>query len=416
MVVVSLGFSDARYPRLAGELFEDEQHLRWAAEDWGHLVHDRPRAVLRPGSVSDIRAMARFAAERGIPFVPRAQGHSSGGQAQAKNGIVVDMRGLNGIDAVQSEHVVVGAGARWSEVLRATLSHGLTPPVLTDYLELSVGGTLSVGGIGGTSHRSGLQTDNVAELEIVTEEDELRTCSRTRDSDLFDAVLGGRGRHGTIIRATLRLIPAKTCTRRYKLYYRELSPLLADQCLLVEDGRFDHIEGHARFADSGEWIYAMVLATHFDPGEEPDDAALLGRLGHESAEIDDMGCFDFLNQMEDDEAYLRSTGAWEQPHPWLDLMLPGSAAEDFIVETMRKLVLDDIGESGLVLFYPFHTRVITTPRVRVPAEPRAFLFSLLRTAPHDEVVVSRLVESNRELRQRALSLGGTVYLEHAESP
>ncbi|QUH05006.1 FAD-binding protein [Saccharopolyspora erythraea] len=414
MTVASLG-SDARYPRLAGELFDDEQHLRWASEDWGHLVHDRPRAVLRPEGVSDIRAMARFAAERGIPFVPRAQGHSSGGQAQAENGIVVDMRGLNGTHAVAGDHVVVGAGARWSEVLRATLPEGLTPPVLTDYLELSVGGTLSVGGIGGATHHHGLQTDNVLELEIVTGDGELRTCSRTRDSDLFDAVLGGRGRHGTIIRATLRLIPAKTRTRRYKLYYRELDTLLADQCLLVEDGRFDHLEAHARFDDGGEWVYAMVVATHFDPGREPDDAALVGHLGHESVEIDDSGYFDFLNQMEEDEAYLRSTGAWDQPHPWLDLMLPGSVAEDFIVETMRELVVDDIGESGLVLFYPFHTRVIRTPRVRVPAEPRAFLFSLLRTAPHDEVVVSRLVESNRELRQRVVSLGGTVYLEHAES-
>ncbi|MGJ5761083.1 hypothetical protein [Streptomyces galbus] len=32
-----------------------------------------------------------------------------------------------------------------TDVARATLAHSLTPPVFTDYLELSVGGTLSVG-------------------------------------------------------------------------------------------------------------------------------------------------------------------------------------------------------------------------------------------------------------------------------
>jgi FAD/FMN-containing dehydrogenase len=53
--------------------------------------------------------------------------------------------------------VVVDAGAKWSEVLAATLPQGLTPPVLTDYLELSVGGTLVVGGIGGTTSRYGMQ-------------------------------------------------------------------------------------------------------------------------------------------------------------------------------------------------------------------------------------------------------------------
>jgi FAD/FMN-containing dehydrogenase len=47
--------------------------------------------------------------------------------------------------------VTVEAGARWSEVLRATLAQGKTPPVLTGYLELSVGGTLIAGGVGVTT-------------------------------------------------------------------------------------------------------------------------------------------------------------------------------------------------------------------------------------------------------------------------
>ncbi len=42
------------------------------------------------------------------------------------------------------------------------------PPVFTDYIELSIGGTLSLGGIGGTSYRYGVQVDNVLSLEVVT--------------------------------------------------------------------------------------------------------------------------------------------------------------------------------------------------------------------------------------------------------
>ena len=63
---------------------------------------------------------------------------------------------------------MVGAGATWRAVLGATLARGLTPPVLTNYLGLSVGGTLAVGGIGGTSSRYGMQTDNVLALDVVT--------------------------------------------------------------------------------------------------------------------------------------------------------------------------------------------------------------------------------------------------------
>ena len=36
--------------------------------------------------------------------------------------------------------MVVEAGAKWSEVLRATLAQGKAPPVITEYIELSVGG------------------------------------------------------------------------------------------------------------------------------------------------------------------------------------------------------------------------------------------------------------------------------------
>ena len=42
--------------------------------------------------------------------------------------------------------------------------------MLTDYLELSVGGTLAVGGVGATSIEPGVQSDHVLELEVVTGE------------------------------------------------------------------------------------------------------------------------------------------------------------------------------------------------------------------------------------------------------
>ena len=60
---------------------------------------------------------------------------------------------------------------------QTTLPRGLTPPVLTDYLNLSVGGTLAVGGVGATTPRYGLQSDNVLEIDVVTGRGEVLTCS-----------------------------------------------------------------------------------------------------------------------------------------------------------------------------------------------------------------------------------------------
>ena len=64
-------------------------------------------------------------------------------------------------------YVDVGGEQLWVDVVRATLRHRLTPRVWTDYLRLTVGGTLSNAGIGGQAFRHGPQIANVHELDAV---------------------------------------------------------------------------------------------------------------------------------------------------------------------------------------------------------------------------------------------------------
>jgi FAD/FMN-containing dehydrogenase len=75
---------------------------------------------------------------------------------------------------------VVAVVAKWSDVLRATLVRGKTPPVLTEYLELSVGDTLIVGGVGAATSAFGVQSDNVIDMEVVTGKGKKVTCSASR--------------------------------------------------------------------------------------------------------------------------------------------------------------------------------------------------------------------------------------------
>jgi cytokinin dehydrogenase len=379
----------------------DEATLGWAADDWGHIVHNRPLGVLRPRTVDDVVE----AGARGLPLVARGQGHSTAGQAQAPGGIVVDMSGLHAVHEVAADRVVVDAGACWSEVLAATLPHGLTPPVLTDYLELSVGGTLSAGGIGGTTQHHGLQTDNVLELDVVTD-GALRTCSRSRHRELFDAVRAGQGTLGIIVRATLRLTPAPEWGRRHQLYYRDLATFLADQRRVLADGRFDFLQGQAELDEEGRWHYVLDVAS-FGAVPHLDDLAF--ERGTE--EFEELSYFDFLNRIAPLEALLRESGQWFHPHPWTNLFLPDSATDAVVAGTMAGLGVDDIGETGVILLYPFHTGRIATPGVRLPREPVAFLFALLRTAPPgDERALRRLLEANRRLGERVRAAGGTCYL------
>lgn len=112
-----------------------------------------------------------------------------------------------------------------------------------DYVHLSVGGTLSVGGIGGTSQHAGVQVDNAAELEVVTGCGERVRCSHEVHRDLFEGVFAGAGQCAIIVRAKLRLVPAETQPRLFLLFYDDLEAYVADQLQLLRDGRFSYLEG-----------------------------------------------------------------------------------------------------------------------------------------------------------------------------
>ena len=138
-------------PFSSGDLDSDPNVRTAAAQDFGHLIYKRPRAVFRPATRYDIASLMRHAAHQGLKVAARVQGHSIYGRALAEDGIVIDMGKISTIRAVEPDRVVVEAGATWGSVLEATLAKGLTPPVLTNYLGLSIGGTIAVGGIGATA-------------------------------------------------------------------------------------------------------------------------------------------------------------------------------------------------------------------------------------------------------------------------
>lgn len=65
-------------------------------------------------------------------------------------------------------YVDVSGGELWINILHETLRYGLAPRSWTDYLHLTVGGTLSNAGVSGQAFRHGPQISNVQQLEIVT--------------------------------------------------------------------------------------------------------------------------------------------------------------------------------------------------------------------------------------------------------
>ena len=264
-------------PDLDGELVFDEESRTEAADDYGNIVHRRPIAVLRPGSVRDVARMVKFANMHRLQVAMRGQGHSTYGQAQVRGGVVIDSRTLATIHRITADRAVVDAGVQWLDLIKATIAQGATPPVATDYLGLSVGGTLSVGGIGGATSHHGMQVDNVLALEVVTGVGELVRCSPSENRDLFRSVLGGLGQFGVIVRATVRLVPAETTARVYHLFYPDLASFTAAQRTALADRRFSYLEGQIAPTESG-WSYQLEGVAYHSPPNTPDDAALTAGL------------------------------------------------------------------------------------------------------------------------------------------
>ncbi|MFI9158888.1 FAD-binding protein [Kitasatospora aureofaciens] len=414
----------AELPSLEGSMTLRGEGLERFTSDFGHLVSAAPRAVLRPASVRDVQRVVEFARRHRIPVAVNGQSgdaavvgqaglesHSSYGQANPRGGIAVDARGLDRVVSIRPGEAVVEAGATWAQLTDAALAQGWMPPVLTDYLHLSVGGTLSVGGIGGAVQHHGLQSDTVRELEVVTGTGELVTASRERNRELFEAVLAGGGQVGIIVRATLALVPARERSTVFTLAYDDLDAYLTDQQKVLADGRFDLQVGNVvRSADGQRWRYTAELVAYGDAGRPVDRQALLAGLSPvaDGTSVVEQSWREYAFRVDAFAGYLRAAGFWGLPKPWLSLFLPASSVGVFMREAASSLTAADLG-AGLLLFYPYARDRVRTPLAVLPQGEVGWHFDLL-AFPAPGADVAGMLERNRRLYERAVQLGGKRYL------
>ncbi|XP_062148850.1 cytokinin dehydrogenase 3-like [Alnus glutinosa] len=388
--------------QIANRLRDDPDAIRLASSDYGNIVREIPAAVLYPSSLNDIASLIKFAHSSSSPFniAARGQGHSVRGQAMARNGIVVDMTSLRnhrngyGITVSWSPsmgfYADVGGEQLWVDVLHSTLEHGLAPVSWTDYLYVTVGGTLSNAGIGGQTFRYGPQISNVYEMDVITGKGDFVTCSPDKNTKLFYAVLGGLGQFGIIGRARIALEPAPKRVKWVRMLYNDFSAFARDQERLVSiNGRkqknaLDYLEG-LLLMDQGppdNWrssffplsdhsriislvtkygiIYCLEVAKFYDDRSinyvDKELQILFEGLsfipGYSFEK--DISYVDFLNRVRSGELKLQSQGLWDIPHPFLNLFVPKSQISDFNSGVFKDIVFNGNITTGPVLVYPMN--------------------------------------------------------------
>ena len=332
-----------------------------------------------------------------------AQGrrHSVFGRGQVDGGLVLDMTGLDQVTQVSDDRAVVGAGATWRELLDVTMARGLAPPVLPDYLDLSIGGTVVIGGVGARTPAAGVVTDHVLALEVVTGAGDRMRCSPREHRDLFDAVRAGLGQVAVITSGTLALAPAPRSVRSTVLEHEDLTTMVTGISALIRERRVDVAQGAIVARPTGGWAFRTTTAV-FDTEDG----------GGHVAPVDQQTTTytDFLDRLSGFEAELRAAGQWELPHPWLTTLVGDHAVASALSEELADLSSHDLGPAGQIVVNPVLPETVRTPLVQVPAGSLCFTVNLIRVpASDDPDQVGRLLEANRAIYERLRARGGTLY-------
>jgi cytokinin dehydrogenase len=401
-------------PRLDGELCLLPATREQVALDLGNLVHRRPRAVLRARTEADIARMIAFCRERGIPVSARGQSHSMFGQGLT-DGVLMETRTLSTIHSIDPSGAVVDAGARWSDVLAASLPLGLRPRGLTGYAGLSIGGTLSVGGCP-LSNRAGGLVDHVTELRVATGTGELLDCSPRQNVELFEAALGGLGQCGVITRAKVDLVPALPMARTYLVHLPDARRHFHVFRQLLERNELDEMYSACAAPGVAGFFYEINATTFFDPAKPPDDAALLRGLDlpKEAVVVEDRPYVDYATLVDTRMDLLRRAIGWDTLlKPWFDVWLPDAHADDYIAKKMETLTSADVGAGGFVLILPQRRSAMKRPFFRVPDNGDwVFLFDVTTTSNGpgpDPAFVENVLTRNRAWFDEARALGGVRY-------
>lgn len=399
-------------PELDGTWHLDEPTRHRDSRDAGRYLTLRPRAVLRPGSVADVQRIVRYCRQRRIPVAARGLGNTTHGQGLV-DGVLIECRSLAAIRRIGPDEAEVGAGTTWLELTRAAHEYGLTPPALTGYLGLTVGGTLSLGGIP-PAYQAGGQVDSVRALEVVTGTGELRRCSASRNRELFDAVLAGLGQYGIITAATVGLVPARRRVRGHSLPYSDRTTFFRDFRTLAERGEVSEIFGDWwRPGEYGQLQHLNAFTFH-DPGSAPDDATLLRGLTARPDEVTDNDFLPHVCRIDDAVADLRAALDWDRrPKPWYACWLPAPTVERYVGEVVPALTPADVGDGGFVLLYAQRRAALTRPSLRLPRDGGewVYLFTIMTAGPPDAGphFAAGMLRRNRRLYERARQLGGVRY-------
>jgi FAD/FMN-containing dehydrogenase len=181
--------------------------------------------VVPVDSDAALRSAIAAARAEGKPLCIAGGRHAMGGQQFAEGGVLIDMRAMKRVIALDAERGIVEAeaGIMWPELIDWLVAAQAGRPRQWGIVQKQTGADrLTLGGaIGANIHGRGLKLKpfigDVESFTLMDGDGNLKNCSRTENSELFRLAFGGYGLFGVITRVRLRLMPRTPIERVVRL-------------------------------------------------------------------------------------------------------------------------------------------------------------------------------------------------------
>ncbi len=231
--------------------------------------------VFRPSTPEALVEVFHLARRSGRSVGLRGGGNSYGDAAMNSENIVIDLRRMNRVLewSPQTGIIRVEPGVTLSALWQYVLEDGWWPPVATGTSLTTMGGCAAMNVHGKNAWRVGPIGDHILTFDLMLPSGEVITCSRTENSDVFHAAIGGFGMLGVFTSLTMQMKPVysglldvETTTRR------DLAEMFAYFEQYV--ARSDYIVGWVDSIAAGSSLGRgdVHRANYLAPGVDPDAA------------------------------------------------------------------------------------------------------------------------------------------------
>lgn len=233
--------------------------------------------LVRVRGVEDIATALRFARENGRKVSIAGVRHSMGGQAFARDAVVLDITEFNQVSLDAPRKLITAqSGATW-HAIQELLHPALAVKAMQSTDIFTVGGSISVNAHG-MDHRAGSIARTIRSLRLMLADGSIQTLSRTENPALFDLVVGGYGLFGVILDAELEVTEnAVYRTGRQMVDYRDFPEIFESE--LAPNPDLGLFYGHLSTAPQS-LLREMILYTYETQTVPDAEIPPLGEIGN----------------------------------------------------------------------------------------------------------------------------------------